>query len=364
MDTNGYRYTDGGDLGKKGEIVGEIIFAGDSFVYGEGLDYESNCPIIKDLIKHKNVEAFIQEGVSYAAIEFRKDNRFATLVANRFRTKSHVYERNGGDNYSCLDELLYMLKSLDLTKVTNIIFQPTSVLRTLDIGLHPIEIGFGTMDSDHTSELANYTLSTRYSILSGKGFEKLNIHKKDHFDVPHHYEEFEMINNDLNILMQFCLKYETTNDDVELKNWIQEGHEDLRKYKDQIISKKNWLYDFFITEFSHYGNSVIQIVENIEKQLVKDLVKFIQLEVLPKIQGYPIFFQFLQTWSTEDKIWEELESELDFYKNNVIRLDKNWEDAKHDYEIERQEGMEWTRNMHPNVEGHKWFSHTIIEQIH
>ena len=90
----------------------------------------------------------------------------------------------------------------------------------------------------------------------------------------------------------------------------------------------------------------------------------VKLEVLPKIQGYPIFFQFLQTWSTEDKIWEELESELDFYKNNVIRLDKNWEDAKHDYEIERQEGMEWTRNMHPNVEGHKWFSHTIIEQIH
>mgnify|MGYP005674948385 FL=1 len=39
------------DLGKKGEIVGEIIFAGDSFVFGEGIDYESNCPIIKDIIK-------------------------------------------------------------------------------------------------------------------------------------------------------------------------------------------------------------------------------------------------------------------------------------------------------------------------
>lgn len=353
------------DLGKKGEIVGEIIFAGDSFVFGEGIDYESNCPIIKDIIKWEDESLYVQNGVSYAAIEFRKDNRFATLVANRFKTKSHVYERNGGDNYSCLDELLYMLQTIDLTKVTNIIFQPTSVLRTLDVGLHPIEIGFGTLDNTHTSELANYTLSTRYSILSGKGFDKLNIHKKNHNDVPHHYQEFELINNDLGVLMQICLKMEASKNDDEFSEFLEYGlNPSLVKFRDDIKSKKDWLYDFFITEFSHFGSSVIEIVENIEKQLVKDLVKFIQQEVLPKIQGYSIFFQFLQTWCTEDKIWEELESELDFYRRNLIRLDRKWEDAKHDYEIERQEGMEWTHNMHPNVEGHKWFADTIIQQIH
>ena len=352
------------DLGKKGEIVGEIIFAGDSFVFGEGIDYESNCPIIKDLIKHKNHNAFIQDGVSDIAIEFRKQNRFATLVANRFKTKSHVYERNGGDNYSCLDELFYMLKTVDLTKVTNIIFQPTSVLRTLDIGLHPIEIGFGTSDNKVTSELSEYSLTQRYSILSGKGFDKLNIHKKNHNDVPHHYEEFEILNNDLNNLMQFCLKYETTQDDVELKRWIGDAYPELRKYADQIISKKNLLYDFFITEFSHHGNTPLEIINSIEKQLIRDLVRFVEQEVLPKFHGYAINFQFLQTWCNEDEVWRELESELPVYKNNVIRTNGRWEDAKHLYEIERQEGMEWTHNMHPNMKGHQWYADAIVKQIH
>lgn len=92
-----------------------ILFAGDSFTWGEGLHYYS------DLHFDYNNQKFDLEYIGYdrnkitpAQIQFIKSKRFARKVANNFDTFELVQRNNGGMNFEIfkfIDEIKYSYKN-------------------------------------------------------------------------------------------------------------------------------------------------------------------------------------------------------------------------------------------------------------
>ena len=70
-----------------------ILFAGDSFTWGEGLQYYSTLPNVNwDATQH------YKEDYTPAHVEFIKSKRFARQVATHFETFEYCRDSNGGDN--------------------------------------------------------------------------------------------------------------------------------------------------------------------------------------------------------------------------------------------------------------------------
>ena len=70
-----------------------ILFAGDSFTWGEGLQYYSNLPNVN----WKATQHYIED-YTPAHVEFIKSKRFARQVATHFETFEYCRNNNGGDN--------------------------------------------------------------------------------------------------------------------------------------------------------------------------------------------------------------------------------------------------------------------------
>ena len=70
-----------------------ILFAGDSFTWGEGLQYYSNLPNVN----WKATQYYIED-YTPAHVQFIKSKRFARQVANHFETFEYCRNNNGGDN--------------------------------------------------------------------------------------------------------------------------------------------------------------------------------------------------------------------------------------------------------------------------
>lgn len=75
-----------------------ILFAGDSFTWGEGLQYYSHLPNIK----WKATQHY-KEDYTPAHVEFIKSKRFARQVANHFETFEYCRNDNGGNNIQIFD---------------------------------------------------------------------------------------------------------------------------------------------------------------------------------------------------------------------------------------------------------------------
>ena len=70
-----------------------IIFSGDSFTWGEGLQYYSTLPNI-----NWDRPQFYKEDYTPAHIKFIESKRFARQVATHFETFEYCRDSNGGDN--------------------------------------------------------------------------------------------------------------------------------------------------------------------------------------------------------------------------------------------------------------------------
>ena len=102
-----------------------IIFAGDSFTWGEGLHFYSDLPDI-------DYSAFSFNNLYYtpAHRDWINSNRFSRRVANHFETFDLVRYTNGGDNSEILDfidniETQYQRKYVDAQNSTHRMFTYT-----------------------------------------------------------------------------------------------------------------------------------------------------------------------------------------------------------------------------------------------
>ena len=118
-----------------------IIFSGDSFVWGEGLELFSKLPSTQHYFDKKEYSmagphnrAWSPE-FTYSMKMFQQKHRFARLVANHFNTWEDVYDRNGGCPYSIIAELLAQIERTPLSDVRCVIIHPTDPWRATDLHL-------------------------------------------------------------------------------------------------------------------------------------------------------------------------------------------------------------------------------------
>lgn len=100
-----------------------IVFAGTSITWGEGLHYYSDLPNI-------NIDSIVYDKNDYTFehINFIKNNRFSRLVSNYFNTKDLVRNENGGTNDVVLN---FVNNELNFDECEFIIFQFTEPFRDL-----------------------------------------------------------------------------------------------------------------------------------------------------------------------------------------------------------------------------------------
>ena len=92
-----------------------ILFAGDSFTWGEGLHYYSDLHFDYSNKKFDtNYIGYDRNKITPAQIQFIKSKRFARQVANNFNTFELVQKNNGGMNFEIfkfIDEIKYSYKN-------------------------------------------------------------------------------------------------------------------------------------------------------------------------------------------------------------------------------------------------------------
>jgi len=169
-----------------------IIFAGDSFTWGQGLYFYSELPnqIQIPLLGH-----YIKEYVTESHKNFKNTKRFARLVANHFETFELVKIDNGGSDQQSLDFIDDIFKSGYTYKdISYVIFQTTHFSRTKfdfvykDIQYF-IEINAWTKLNKITKDaFNNWLIENNYTF---DDYEQL--HKKQIFDkIKNKFKELEL----------------------------------------------------------------------------------------------------------------------------------------------------------------------------
>lgn len=104
-----------------------LIFAGDSYTWGQGLYYYSELPNIK----FPPPNHYIREYVTEAHMRFKDTQRFARIVANNFNTFELTKDENGGSD---MDSLMFIDNVFNsgytYDDISYIIFQTTQPFRS------------------------------------------------------------------------------------------------------------------------------------------------------------------------------------------------------------------------------------------
>ena len=167
-----------------------IIFAGDSFTWGQGLYYYSELPNIQI----PTPGHYIKEYVTESHKKFKNTKRFARLVANHFETFELVKIDNGGSDQQSLEFIDDIFKSGYTYKdISYVIFQTTHFSRTkFDFfykGIqYCIEINAWTeLDKITENAFNNWLLENNYTF---DDYEKL--HKNQIFNkIKNKFKELE-----------------------------------------------------------------------------------------------------------------------------------------------------------------------------
>ena len=130
-----------------------IIFTGDSFTWGEGLELYTDTPKWINERTKLNVWSELYQKLDYDSQQFRKLNRFSTLVANHFNVDPIVYSQNGGSFESIID-------TVNLNLQNSVGYSPNNV--------KSIIVQFTTLDR----MLLHLTLDCKCSFCKNTGYEK------------------------------------------------------------------------------------------------------------------------------------------------------------------------------------------------
>ena len=285
-----------------------IIFAGDSYTWGEGLELFQDTDKWVNL-RNKEMHHFdLQESSDMPSVKFREENRFPGIVANHYDTTAMVEKNNGGNAASSLRHLKSKIKFYSKESISCIIFQHTSLLRNPLHFKYDCQCSFCLETSWESLEKFMHMLHE--IIQEGK---KLNdVLKEDKFNI-HFFNEI-----------------------VKITNIKKEDN-----YK-TILDK----FEVFVLKYKREGiSTLIEELKEIEKVI-------------------PIYF--LDNWVKEDS---DILNEFDYIIDRTIPLmddDGNyhikwndWEKNIEGYEI--CDNFPKTQNNHPSLKSHKIIASSIIK---
>lgn len=111
-----------------------IIFGGDSFTWGEGLELYLDTPKWINERDKLNIWSELYQKQDYDSQQFRESNRFPTIVSNYFNVDPKVFSQNGGQFETPILHIERNLKNLvgySANNVKYIIIQFTGIQRML-----------------------------------------------------------------------------------------------------------------------------------------------------------------------------------------------------------------------------------------
>jgi len=353
-----------------------FIFAGDSFTWGEGLELLSKLPSTSH---YKEQMSFSMEKESNHAWSpeyknshrlFQNKHRFARIVADHYESWEDVYDRNGGCPYSVMDELFVQIKRSPLSDISNIIIQITDIWRSVPIITTPENLYFNKISNKST--LSNKSIKWFDSLGNGSGLKYLGITEpitEDNFqkwcDFDFLWEFDTLLENVFHIGLA---------EEARIKGVSKEVYDEMMAkcptpYNPiKTIVPPFYIHKFLLEEFSEYGDTIIDIHQNLEIELCRRYLNFIKEYIKPEADKYGVRISIIPPFNDTWRTFLKLEDE--FYMNNRIKFyDKgevyeSWEGhLACTYNIESTKGYEWSRNMHPNLEGHKIFANSIIKHL-
>lgn len=308
--------------------VKNIIFAGDSFTWGEG------CELFDDKIYNFVKSTCNEKGYyqpKYGDIQhfgyfeyIRNKFRFPTQVANHFNVMNILPQRNGGDMYGALNFVKGVLHDWNSNNFSHVIINLTEEYRSI-VSNETREWYLKELQWDivNYSEVAN-VMALWYSFLS-MGDETLSISDDV---VLNRYKEWNNT-DDKNVL--------PSNNVLNL-----------------ILNKFERPDDFEQKVLEIFWNDIKRIIENIELKKVKILilnswcrktVDFFKSDNVPN-EELKDFFN-----SRFIKLYDDEKEYTDLYSLMLV--------PKYNLSLKHP----WTKNQHPTKEAHDVIANSVIKKL-
>lgn len=291
------------------EVKKSIAFLGDSFTWGEGLEFYSDNPKwISERTNNNHSWVVLKEKQDISSIHFRETHRYPYLVSNELKCNYFMDSENGGTltrNFSVLDDIL--LKN----KITDIIIQFSTYSR------EPLHMSFNCS--------CDFCLENYWPPI-------------------------------LDNVNRFVHKNLGISDD---------GNFEIKK------SERN-VYDYVSSKIGISNITDIKFLEKADNFVKNNFLKQLDFRIKNYFENlennHQIKIHFIDSWciSTSDLI--ENNSEINKRFIPLIGKDgktyKKWENWLNTFEKKSiLDDFPDTNNMHPTLEMHKYLSKSVVNHI-
>ena len=169
-----------------------IVFTGDSYCYGEGLQYFSEL----DTVVFPDVHTYDPNWITATQERFIEENRYAKLAAKKLNHLDLVYAKNGGQDLHIIGELNQKIPQIyKYSEISAVIVNLTNPLRDDFEFLHngklykSVNINQSNRDNDETF----LALAQHVEEIHGGDFSKFeNVEYRKHLDkLKETFQKFE-----------------------------------------------------------------------------------------------------------------------------------------------------------------------------
>jgi len=332
----------------------KILFAGDSFTWGEGLQFYSGQ---KDVFFPKT-HKFDPKLISNSQMECIINNRFPTLVSNYFNKEVILRADNGGSN-TWSTKFIKDIKSFN--QISHIIYQLTDVYRE--------EFEF-TYDGEDITIYVDDILYNRYADTEYKfKLSEKYLGRKKHYDLFFKYyennfksiEEFEIyfIKQSLIKIKKELLKHIASGIIVYFLNW--RTHYTPVLLKDKFFSKRLIKLNYLNKTYYDFETLCNEERPELSNQYVFRTFKVLASDSHPSLLGHIIIAEnVIKKIGVIEEINDDVKLSNELIKEEEIRLqteililksklDKVRGDIIEQTEIEEQKLINYSIQIDPEI---------------